>query len=284
MKIACYARDGAARIGILDGAAVPTDSAVVEVADHDGTWSVPATADGPRFELKELRLLPAVPRPGKILAVGRNYGAHLEEGQRLWAERGRDVVRPPFPSGFVKVASGLVADGEPIVIPRGITTVDYEVELAVVIGRRALDVGVDEALSYVAGYTVANDVAAREIQIPEMEQLGLLVSKNFPSFAPLGPWVVTADEIPDPQDLQLSLTVNGEVRQSASTADMLFSVAEVIAAWSRMGLDPGDVILTGTPSGVALSRAEPDDFYLRPGDVVRATIERIGTLENPVSA
>jgi 5-carboxymethyl-2-hydroxymuconate isomerase len=280
MRVVCYVRDGVARLGVLDG-----EDAIVEAGGFVA-WRVPDPCEirGPRFDLKEVRLLPAVPRPGKILAVGRNYAAHVEEGRRLWAERGRAVVRPPFPSGFVKVASALIAEGDPIRIPPGITTVDHEIELAVVIGRRALDVGVDEALSYVAGYTIANDVAAREIQIPEMEQLGLLVSKNFPTFAPLGPWVVTADEIPDPQDLALTLEVNGEVRQSASTADMLFTVAEVIAAWSRMGLDTGDVILTGTPSGVALSRPDPENFYLRAGDVVRATIERIGTLENPVSA
>lgn len=235
-----------------------------------------------RCALSAVRLLPPVPAPGKILAVGRNYQSHLEEGQRLWASRGRAVVRPPFPAGFVKVASALTGHESAIVIPPGVSTVDYEIELAVVIGRRALNVCVDDALDYVAGYTVANDVAAREIQIPEMEQLGLLVSKNFPTFAPMGPCLVTADEIGDPQNLELTLRVNGEVRQAASTAQMLFSVAEVISSWSRMGLEPGDVILTGTPSGVALSRPEPEAYYLRDGDVVTATIDRIGTLENRV--
>lgn len=183
----------------------------------------------------------------------------------------------------MKVASALAAHGDAIVIPPGVSTVDHEIELAVVIGRRAINVGVDEALSYVAGYTVANDVAAREIQIPEMEQLGLLVSKNFPTFAPMGPHLVTADQIADPQDLRLTLRVNGVLRQEASTKEMLFSVAEVISSWSRMGLDPGDVILTGTPSGVALSRPDPAAYYLRAGDIVSATIDGIGTLENPVT-
>jgi 2-keto-4-pentenoate hydratase/2-oxohepta-3-ene-1,7-dioic acid hydratase in catechol pathway len=230
----------------------------------------------------DARLGPPVTGPRKMLAVGRNYSSHLAEGQKVWADRGRVVERPPFPIGFAKFASALVGDGEAIELPPGEPGIDYEIELAVVIGRRTHRVSADEALGHVAGYCVANDVSARVRQLEEVEQLGILLSKNFPTFAPLGPWMVTADELPSPDRLEMELTVNGEVRQRARTDQMLFSVPEVVAAWSVIGLDPGDVILTGTPGGVALSLPDPAASYLRDGDWVEAYIERVGRLRNPV--
>ncbi len=226
-----------------------------------------------------------VPRPGKIIATGRNYLNHVKEGQQIWAARGRKVEIPTFPTAFAKFPSSLRAHDDTLDIPRGIEAVDYEVELAVVIGKFAHNVGEAHALEHVAGYTVCNDVGARRIQMAEMEaQIGLVLSKNLPTFAPLGPWLVTADEIPDPQQLTLSLTVNGQERQHASTADMIFSVAKLVSYWSQIGLEPGDIISTGTPSGVAIGRAEPDKFFLKDGDEVCAQIERIGTLRNRVRA
>jgi 2-keto-4-pentenoate hydratase/2-oxohepta-3-ene-1,7-dioic acid hydratase in catechol pathway len=234
--------------------------------------------------MSEVVLGPPVPQPRTFIAAGRNYVDHLREGQRLWASRGKTVEKASFPTGFVKLSSAIVSHGEPIRIPRGVDNVDYEIELAVVIGRRAKNVAVADALDHVAGYTICNDVGARRIQMAEMEhQIGLALSKNFPSFAPLGPWLVTADEIRDPQALALELKVNGEVRQHAGTADMIFPVAELVSYWSRLGLEPGDVISTGTPSGVALARPDPAPFYLKAGDMVEATISGIGTLRNPVA-
>lgn len=228
---------------------------------------------------------PPFPRPGKFIAVGRNYMEHVREGQAIWAARGKNIEVPTFPTAFIKVNSAISAQGMPIVIPAGVDCVDYEVELAFVIGTPAYRVDEARALEHVAGYTICNDVGARAIQRREMEgQIGLSLSKNFRSFAPTGPWLVTADEIPDPQKLDIGLTVNGEERQHASTADMMSGVARLIAYWSQLGLEPGDMITTGTPSGVALARPEPEKFYLRAGDVVRARIEGIGTLENPVRA
>ncbi len=233
--------------------------------------------------LADVVLGPPLTRPHKFIAAGRNYMDHLREGQKIWAARGKTVEKARHPTAFAKYASAIVPSGAPIVRPAGIEDVDYEVELAVVIGRPALRVPLERALDYVAGYTICNDVAARGIQRFEMEhQIGITMAKNFPSFAPLGPWLVTADEIPDPQRLRVQLLVNGESRQDANTSDMIFPVAELVSYWSALGLETGDVIITGTPAGVALARPNPEAFYLRPGDVVEAVIERIGTLRNPV--
>lgn len=243
-------------------------------------------ADSPVwFSWSQITLGPPVRRPGKIVAVGRNYLDHVRESEKLWAARGRKVDVPKFPSAFAKFSSTLCAAGAPILIPRDVEAVDYEVELAVVIGKPAHDVVESEALEFVAGYTICNDVGARRIQMAEMEQqIGIVLAKNFRNFAPLGPWLVTTDEIPDPQTLTIGLTVNGETRQAAHTGDMIFSVAKLVSYWSQIGLEVGDIIFTGTPAGVAIGRAEPEKSYLRDGDLVCATIEKIGSLDNPVQA
>ena len=239
--------------------------------------------DVARIRLATVRHGPPVPNPGKFIAIGRNYMNHVREGQRIWAARGKVVEVPTFPAAFAKFASAITAHGTPIVVPDDVLDVDYELELAFVIGRPAYRVPVEQALQYVAGYTICNDVGARQIQRKEMEsQIGLTLSKNFPSFAPLGPWLVTADEIGDPQALAIALTVNGEERQHSTTADMIFPVAQIVSYYSQLGLAPGDMFTTGTPAGVAVAMPEPSRYYLKPGDVVRATIERIGTLENVV--
>ncbi|MCG8356964.1 MAG: fumarylacetoacetate hydrolase family protein [Kiloniellales bacterium] len=239
--------------------------------------------DLPPVDLEPWRLAAPVPRPGKIIAVGRNYMDHVREGQEIWKSRGKEVAVPTFPSAFAKFPSSLVGPRDGIRLPSGIDDLDYEVELAVIIGARALDVDVEEALSHVAGYAICNDVAARGIQRREMEtQIGIMLAKNFPTFAPMGPWLTTADAVVDPQALRISLEVDGERRQDASTADMIFSVAELVSYWSPMGLDPGDILITGTPSGVALARDEPERYYLRAGQTVTARIQGLGELKNTV--
>ncbi len=241
-------------------------------------------AAGVWYRRDEVTFGPPIRQPRKFIAAGRNYADHVRESQRIWAARGKEVARAARPTAFAKFASSIVGPHEPIRLPVGVNSVDYEVELAVIIGAPAHDVDVSEALEFVAGYTICNDIGARDIQRFEMEhQIGIVMAKNFPTFAPLGPWLVTSDEIPDPQILRIGLEVNGEPRQDANTADMIFSVAELIAYWSRLGLEPGDIITTGTPAGVALARSEPEVFYLKPGDTVRAFIEGIGALVNPVS-
>ena len=236
------------------------------------------------LDLAEWRLAPPVPCPGKIVAVGRNYMDHVREGQEIWKKRGKTVAIPEFPSAFAKFPSSLTGPYDEIRLPLGLDDVDYEIELAVVIGEPALNVSEAEALDHVAGYTICNDVATRGIQRREMEaQIGITLAKNFPSFAPMGPWLTTADAVGDPQDLRVTLEVDGEVRQDASTSDMMFSVAKLISYWSPMGLETGDILITGTPSGVALAREEPERYYLRPGQTVTARIEKLGELRNPVA-
>jgi 2-keto-4-pentenoate hydratase/2-oxohepta-3-ene-1,7-dioic acid hydratase in catechol pathway len=260
--------------------------------DENGRTLARRIADAPRssvasavHRLAAIRIGPPVPAPRTFIATGRNYNDHLREGQRIWAERGKKVEKAEFPTAFIKLASAIVPQGSAIRIPRNVDCVDYEIELVAVIGREAFEVSREDALGHVAGYTICNDVGARRIQRFEMEhQIGLSLSKNFPSFAPLGPWMTTSDEIPDPQTLDIRMAVNGETRQQANTADMIFAVADLVSYWSRIGLRPGDMISTGTPSGVALARPDPELFYLKPGDVAEATIAGIGTLRNPVTA
>ena len=242
------------------------------------------TQSVPPADLNDWRLGPPVVNPGKIIAVGRNYMDHVREGQEIWAKRGKVVTIPEFPSAFAKFATSLCGPDSPILVPQGVDDVDYEIELAVVIGTKALNVSEFDALRHVAGYTICNDVGARGIQRKEMEaQIGITLAKNFPNFAPMGPWMVTADEIPDPQKLEIGLEVDGEPRQRANTSDMIFSVPFLIAYWSRVGLNPGDIIITGTPSGVALAREEPEKFYLRAGQTVTAWIDGIGVLRNGIA-
>ena len=211
-------------------------------------------------------------QPGKIVAIGLNYLDHIRES---------DLPRPARPLVFAKFPSSVIGPGAPIVIDAELTAqVDWEVELGVVVGRRMRDVAAGAALDYVFGYTVGNDVSARDVQFSESQWTR---GKSFDTFCPVGPVVVTADEIPDPQALALATRVNGEVMQDSSTAEMLFGVAELLAFCSRnFTLEPGDLLLTGTPWGCGYFMDPPRG--LEAGDVVECEIERIGVLRNAVSA
>jgi 2-keto-4-pentenoate hydratase/2-oxohepta-3-ene-1,7-dioic acid hydratase in catechol pathway len=225
-----------------------------------------------RYGFDEVNLRPPLLRPGKILCVGLNYASHLAENPA--------AVRPEEPFIFAKLASGVIGPGDPIVKPALSEQLDYEVELAVVVGRPMRDVPADRALEHVAGYTIMNDVSARDVQFRNNQ---ITLGKNFDTFAPMGPCLVTADDVPDPQRLRLRAWVNGEPRQDETAGDMIFGVAEVLAHLSRfMTLEPGDVVSTGTPAGVGAFRQPP--VFLQPGDTVTLEIESIGRLENPVAA
>jgi 2-keto-4-pentenoate hydratase/2-oxohepta-3-ene-1,7-dioic acid hydratase in catechol pathway len=215
-----------------------------------------------------LRLLAPVPRPGKVVAIGRNYRAHAEE---------QGVDPPVAPLIFAKWPSSVVGPDAGIEWDPALTDqVDYEAELAVVIGRRARRVAEAEALEYVAGYTCLNDVSARDLQFGDGQWVR---GKSLDTFCPMGPALVTSDEIPDPQALRIACTVNGRRVQDANTSQMYFSVARIISHCSQaFTLEPGDVIATGTPSGVGVFR-DPATF-LTAGDLVVVEIERIGRLEN----
>jgi 2-keto-4-pentenoate hydratase/2-oxohepta-3-ene-1,7-dioic acid hydratase in catechol pathway len=224
-------------------------------------------ADGGR-PLADADLLAPVPRPGKIVAIGRNYREHA-------AEEGVDP--PAAPLIFAKWPSSVVGPGEEVRWDPALTgQVDYEAELAVVIGRTARDVGVEEALGHILGYTCLNDVSARDLQFGDGQWVR---GKSLDTFCPMGPVLVTADEIDDPQDLAISCSVGGERLQDARTSAMYFGVAEIIAYCSTsFTLDPGDVIATGTPGGVGVFRDPPR--FLHDGDRMSVEIERIGVLEN----
>jgi acylpyruvate hydrolase len=210
-------------------------------------------------------------RPGKILCIGLNYRDHAAESNQ---------PIPQYPTVFAKYANTVIGPGEAIVLPKVTEKIDYEAEFAFVIGRTARHVAAADALDYVAGYLPFNDVSARDYQ---MRTSQWTVGKTFDTFGPMGPALVTADEIPDPHDLDIQLSINGEVLQSSNTRNLIFSVNELIAdLTSFMTLEPGDLISTGTPSGVGAAR-DPQR-WLRAGDVVRIEIAGLGVLENLVVA
>ena len=221
------------------------------------------------LSLETLELGPPVPNPDKILCLGVNYREHAAEAQQ---------ELPVVPLFFAKFRNSLTGPTSPILLPRVSKLIDYEGELAVIIGKRCKDVAEHEALQYVAGYSIMNDVTARDVQAQTSQWTA---GKALDTFAPLGPGIVPASQIPDPQTLILSTRVNGQKVQHDSTSNMIFSVAAAIAFLSSlMTLEPGDIIATGTPSGVGFKRTPP--LFLQDGDVVEVEIERIGRLRNPV--
>lgn len=210
-------------------------------------------------------------RPGKIMAVGRNYADHVAEGA------GAAYTRV---AGFIKLTNGLVAHGTTVVKPAWTEQWDYENELAVVIGRHCVDVAPEQAYDVVFGYTILNDLSARDVQMAERKEGNICIGKNFPTAAPMGPWIVTKDEIPDPHALRIVTRVNGELRQNASTDQMIYRIPAQIAWYSHAGFEPGDVISTGTPSGVGLGYKGPGSWYLQHGDRIECEVEKIGVLSN----
>ena len=229
-----------------------------------------APAVAPTRALADVTLLAPVAAPSKVLAIGLNYRDHAAEAT---------MQLPTAPLVFVKTPNAIVGPEAAITWAAGASDqVDYEAELAVVIGRRARDVSESAALDHVLGYTCCNDVSARDAQFADKQWVR---GKSFDTFCPLGPWLVTADEVPDPQSLRIACRVNDTTLQDDTTANMIFSVAELISYVSRyLTLEPGDVIATGTPVGVGFARTPP--IYLRDGDAVDVDIERIGVLSNPV--
>lgn len=262
MRIVSYRRDdGEVRFGIVDGDAVL--DAGVDLAN--------LRAGGVVGGLDEVALLAPIPKPGKVVCVGRNYVEHA-------AETGSAV--PDRPQLFAKFANAVVGPGVDVVHPSITSALDYEAELVAVIGQRASRVSESRALDVVLGYTCGDDISARDLQFGDTQWLR---GKSLDTFAPMGPWIVTADEIPDPQTLEIRCLVNGEVRQNDTTANMVFSVARIIAFITEaITLEPGDVVFTGTPSGVGHGMNPPR--YLAVGDQVRVEIDQIGAIEHGIVA
>ncbi len=226
--------------------------------------------------IEQVSVLPPISRPTKIICMGGNFADHLREGS---------TTLPPFPISFLKSPTSLVGHRAPVIYPRKVKLLDYEVELAAVIGKDCKDVSRKDALDYVAGFSIFNDISARDIQFAEMKRGFCNLGKNFSTFAPMGPFLVTLDSAGNPDDLGMELRVNGQTRQLSSTKNMVFKMRELIEFFSSMTLEPGDVITSGTPSGVAIYR-KPDKtpYMLKPGDLVEAKIETLGRLQNTIAS
>ena len=283
MRLTNFERGGHSRPGVvIDGFIfeIPHASSVQEIITQ-GTLEQAAgmnTRQSKGIEISRVKLRAPILSPDKILLAAVNYKAHGAD---------QKATPPEEPYFFTKFKSCIIGNEDPIIIPRNSGKVDWEAELAVVIGKKCKYVKRKEAMQYVAGYTIANDISYRDLQLPEKapgstNNLGpnWVKGKALDSAFPLGPWLVTSDDVADPQRLSISLTVNGVERQAASTEDMVHPVAELIEYLSDgITLLPGDIISTGTPAGVAAFTKAP---YLKDGDIVRATIQGIGTLTNPV--
>jgi 2-keto-4-pentenoate hydratase/2-oxohepta-3-ene-1,7-dioic acid hydratase in catechol pathway len=255
----------------LDGARLKRAREVYDEIESKAHSHDKAREEGLIIKRATVRLLAPVPRPGKLIAIGLNYRDHAAESNMPIPER---------PVVFSKFTTSVIGTNEPVVLPPTSEQVDYEAELAVVIGRRAKNVPRAEALSYVLGYTNINDVSARDFQFADGQwQRG----KSCDTFAPMGLAIVTTDEVPDPQKLSIKLRLNGQTMQDSNTAQLIFGVPELIAFLSEtITLEPGDVIATGTPPGVGFARKPP--VFLKDGDLMEVEIEKLGTLRSPVIA
>ncbi|KLD69648.1 fumarylacetoacetate hydrolase family protein [Xanthomonas pisi] len=279
MKLVRIGAEGHERPGVIDTAGQIRDLSGV-IDDVAGEHLTNAGLEKLRaLDLSTLPLIEGAPRHGaavgrigKFICVGLNYADHA-------AESGMDV--PKMPILFMKATTAVCGPNDTVIIPRGSVKSDWEVELGVVIGDIARDVSVDEALTHVAGYAVINDLSEREFQLEHGGQW--VKGKSADTFGPIGPWLVTRDEVPDPQNLSMWLEVNGHRYQNGSTRTMVFGVAELVSHISRyMTLMPGDVISTGTPPGVGLGQKPP--VYLKPGDLMELEIEGLGRQRQPVVA
>jgi 2-keto-4-pentenoate hydratase/2-oxohepta-3-ene-1,7-dioic acid hydratase in catechol pathway len=282
MKLVTYQSDSGPRVaGLRDGALVdvnradPTLPSCIKRLLALGPAVFPraaaAIARGEPLPAETIPGLPLVPKPDKILCVGLNYSGHAKE---------TGMQRPAEPVIFNKLPTAAAAHWQPIVLPAVSKQVDYEAELVAVIGVGGRNIAAEHALEHVAGYCCGNDVSARDWQ--KLRSGGQwLLGKSFDTFAPIGPYLVTADELPDPSDLRVQLRLNGETMQDARTAEFIFPVPKLISYISQVcTLSPGDLLFTGTPAGVGFARTPP--VFLQSGDVLEVEIERIGVLRNTV--
>ncbi|HZR97738.1 MAG TPA: fumarylacetoacetate hydrolase family protein [Chloroflexota bacterium] len=302
MRLITYRRNGEARLGAVvgdravdlaalaqaSGESLPSDMlALIDAGPsalerarnllqrHQDRWP-----DGTAFPLSEVKLLAPIPRPRKnILCLGLNYAEHVAEGSRAMNLQ-RDL--PKEPVYFSKPPTVVVGPDEPVIFDEAVSPkMDWEAELGVVMARGGRKIPKERALEYVFGYTCFNDVSARDLQRARGGQWHM--GKSLDTYGPMGPWIVTADEIPDPQVLNIACRVNGATKQSSNTRHMIFDVATCIADWSQaVSFEPGDVIATGTPDGVGFARNPPE--FMKPGDTVEVEIEKIGVLRNPIVA
>jgi 2-keto-4-pentenoate hydratase/2-oxohepta-3-ene-1,7-dioic acid hydratase in catechol pathway len=282
MKLVTFLAPGGEQLcGVLEGDEVTAIEGVGSMVELYGLgergMDLAGAADGARFALDEVSLqAPIVPR--KFFHTAGNFTEHHKESEQV------DWSHPVLPwIVFFQNVDAIIGPDAPIVYPPHLTNqLDHELELAVVIGKSGKHFGAEEAADYIGGYVIFNDVTARDIQRVEMQSGVFSFCKAIDTFCPLGPWIVTPDEIPDPHALQMQLRVNGDLRQDSSTSRMSYSIPEIIAHYSPLGYSAGDVLSTGTVAGVAGFKEDAENWFLRPGDVVECEIEGIGVLRNPV--
>ena len=280
MKLATFTHDGSTRIGVVDGDAMvdlsaaapdlPQEMLAFLEAGLDAMEAARAAVrDGARIPLADVHLEAPIARPPKFLAVGLNYADHV-------AESGMDT--PEHPTIFNKQSTCVTGPTDPVHVPKASHVLDYEGELGIVIGRRGRHVSRDDAADYIAGYLVVDDVTVRDWQFRTPTWT---MGKSFDTHGPIGPWIVTTDEIRDPHQLELRTFVNGELRQESNTKQLIFDCFNLVEHFSTaFTLEPGDIIATGTPGGVGILSKPPQ--ILKAGDVVRIEIEGIGQIENPI--
>jgi 5-carboxymethyl-2-hydroxymuconate isomerase/acylpyruvate hydrolase len=275
--------DVAKQLGRLD---FPTDmraflGAGVSVMEQAKAW-VQAAEEYSQLQLdsQDIVYLPPIMNAEKFLCVGKNYRTHLEELKRT------NLIKeiPQEPTSFIKLNSCLSGHEAKVVRPKGITRLDYEPELVFVIGKRALGAKKDEAMNYVAGVTILNDLTCRDLQLREVASGSRFwTGKNIPGFGPLGPEIVTIDEIPDAYNLWMTCSVNGEERMRVNTKDQIWKISDILEHFSRfIPIEPGDMFSTGAPGGVAVGKENAEELYLKPGDVVECSIEGISTLRTTI--
>jgi 2-keto-4-pentenoate hydratase/2-oxohepta-3-ene-1,7-dioic acid hydratase in catechol pathway len=254
--------------GFHDLIAVLAGGAEAKAKIENWLYHLPAKAT---FALDSVRLLAPIPRPPKLICVGLNYRDHAAETK---------MEIPKIPTIFSKFSNTVIGPGEPIILPKNSSRPDYEAEFAFVIGKGGRHISRDDWAGHVFGYTIVNDVSARDFQMATSQWL---IGKTFDTFAPVGPWIVSADEIADPHVLDISLSIDGETLQSSNTRELIFKIPELVEFISSVvTLEPGDIVSTGTPAGVGFARKPPR--YLRSGDDVVISIAGIGELRNPVIA
>lgn len=274
MKLVTYSQgDAAPAVGVVEGNQILPltgfkDSLAAIAAGAEAIASAPK---GAPIALSAVKLLAPIPRPPKVICIGLNYRDHAIES---------NMPIPTIPVVFSKFSNTVISPGDKVVLPKNSEKPDFEAELAFVIGKPGRHISPENALDHVFGYTIINDVSARDFQLQTSQWL---VGKTFPTFCPMGPWIVTSDEIGDPHNLRIGLRIDGETVQDSNTKELIFKIPELVAHLSSIvDFEPGDVISTGTPPGVGMGRTPPR--WLKAGETMTVFIENIGELTNPVVA
>jgi 2-keto-4-pentenoate hydratase/2-oxohepta-3-ene-1,7-dioic acid hydratase in catechol pathway len=281
MKLTTFVAEGRQFVGALEG----SDVVVIDIPDMRSLFELGAPVQrhaerlktSRRFPLAQVKLkAPIIPK--KIFHTAGNYAGHAQEGDRSnWVA----AIKPWIV--FFQNVDAIIGPDDPIIYPQHLTKqLDYELELCMVIAKPGKHFNEVQAQDYIGGYLIFNDITARDIQRREMESANFSFSKSIDTFCPFGPWIVTADEIPDPYNLALELRVNGEKRQISNTSHMSVTLNQILAKFSPAGYSAGDIVTTGTVSGVAAFSKDPEAWFLKPGDLIEAEIEKIGVLRNRV--